>query len=488
MGKITKQQIIAMAPNSNAVANARKLSANGSFSRLSRTEDETFYMGECKGSGKSSYSVSADFIEGGDPVCRCSCPSRQHPCKHSLGLLFEIEEGKQFSVCPLPEEIKEKRERKEKRAAKSAEKSAEAQTGAKKETAKKKSGQTARLKKMKKQLEGLSVVRKLTDRLLASGLGTLSGTSLKTYKDLSKQLGDYYLPGPQILLNRVILESEEYQKDGESDHQEQVFRLLIRMNSLLNKSETYLKEKLEKEDGEDDDNILYEELGGIWNLERLNQLGRCRQDAKLVQLSFEVFFDGGRKEYIDRGYYVDCEEGQIVTTVNYRPVKALKYVKQEDSSFGLLNIPMLITYPGNVNPRVRWEKAEFHPLGPDILERIRKFAEPDLENLVKQVKNQIKNPLDPQEAAVMAAYRKIGRIRSGENTEYVLEDPKGQRILLRDQREAEKTTEMLARLWAPELIQDQVLFGKMFYDQKDHRICMQPFSIITGQAIVRLGC
>lgn len=486
MAKVTEQQIISMAPNSSAVANARKISAGGGFVSLSRTEDGTFYMGECKGSGKSNYTVSVDFIDENSPLCRCSCPSRQYPCKHGLALLFEIEKGKSFAVCQLPDSIREKREKKEKRAAKSA--GGHPDNGGKETSGTKKASRAARVKKMKKQLEGISVLKKLTDRLLRFGLGTLEGTSLKAYKDLSKQLGDYYLPGPQILLNRLILECEDYQKDGDPVHQERIMQILIHMNALVKKAGLYLQEKVEKDDGEDDDTILYEELGGIWNLERLNRLGRCREQVKLAQLSFDVYFDPARKEFVDQGYYIDCGSGEIVVTKNYRPLKALKYVRQEDSVFEAVKVPQLMVYPGNGNPRVRWEKAEYEPLVSGTLQRIRDLAGKELAPLVKQVKNQIKNPMEEKEMAVVIAYRKIGVIEKEDaKPVYVLEDGTGSRIALRDQEGAKPTAGMLAGLPDAGLLAEQVLFGKMFYDPRDHRICLQPFSIVTEQAVIRLA-
>jgi len=489
MGKITEQQILSMAPNSSAVANARKISAGGGFVSFSKTEDDMFYLGECMGSGKSNYTVSADFIEGGLPLIRCSCPSRQYPCKHGLALLFEIEKGKPCSICQLPDTIREKREKKERRAAKNTEKSQD-QTGNASSKGKK-AGKAARVKKMKKQLEGISVLKKLIDSLLSFGLGTLEGTSLKSYKDLAKQLGDYYLPGPQILLNRLILESEAYQKDQDPSHQEQIITILVHINALIKKAEEYLKAKVETDNGEDDDSILYEELGGIWNLERLNQLGRSREGAKLLQLSFEVHFDAARKELIDKGYYIDCGSGEILSTLNYRPVKALKYVRQEDSVFDVLKIPLLTFYPGNVNPRVRWERADFEPLTLKTLQEVRALAEPELTPLIKKVKNVIKNPLDAKEAAVFIAYQKISMIEadraSGSQAFYVLEDKAGSRIVLRDLRGREGTVNMLPKLWDRGLLYNQALFGMMFYDATDHRICVQPFSIVTEQAVIRLA-
>ena len=43
------------------------------------------------------------------PVYRCNCPSRQFPCKHSLGLLYAFVQGKPFAVADVPDEIAAKR-------------------------------------------------------------------------------------------------------------------------------------------------------------------------------------------------------------------------------------------------------------------------------------------------------------------------------------------------------------------------------------------
>lgn len=94
MKKLEESRILAMAPNASAISNAKKLCDKGAFLKLWRSVDDTLYMGECKGSGKSNYTVSVDFIDEENPVTRCTCPSRQFPCKHGLALLFEILRGK----------------------------------------------------------------------------------------------------------------------------------------------------------------------------------------------------------------------------------------------------------------------------------------------------------------------------------------------------------------------------------------------------------
>ncbi len=105
MQQVTEQQILALAPNPAAASNGRKISQKGGFVRLEKSADDTFYLGECTGSGKSNYITTADYIDPKAPVFRCSCPSRQFPCKHSLALLYEMMAGKSFTVCEIPEDI-----------------------------------------------------------------------------------------------------------------------------------------------------------------------------------------------------------------------------------------------------------------------------------------------------------------------------------------------------------------------------------------------
>ena len=82
--QITEELIHTLAPNAAALGNAKKIAARGDFINLGKSEDGTYLCGDCKGSGKNPYHTSADFIDPAAPVLRCSCPSRQIPCKHAL--------------------------------------------------------------------------------------------------------------------------------------------------------------------------------------------------------------------------------------------------------------------------------------------------------------------------------------------------------------------------------------------------------------------
>lgn len=479
MRKITEQQIIALAPNPNAVANARKISSNGGFVSRMRSKDDTFYMGECKGSGKSNYVVSADFMEESSPVFRCSCPSRQFPCKHSLALMFEMLNKKEFSVGEIPEDILKKREKKEARAAK--EVSAESSEDSKAKRAK--AGKTAGVKKIKKQLEGLKLIRQLVGSLMSAGLSTMGTVSIKTYRDLAKQLGDYYLPGPQAYLNQLIFEIESYQKDQDRHHYTAAVGILKKLHALDKKASVYLKEKMEQDTPEADGDILYEELGGIWKLEQLNALGLKKEQVSLLQLSFQVIYDEAGKEFVDLGYWADVDTGEVYCTRNYRPVRALKYIKQEDSCFALLRIPVLSCYPGELNRRVRWEAAVYDIAGEETYRHLKDQAVPDILTAVKEAKNQIKNILSEGFCAMMVSFKQIGTAETGDGLKVVMEDKNGTRIEVRSREGKEDRLSMLPR---KELLENQVLFGLVYYDGKDHSMCIQPLSIVTDQEIVRL--
>ena len=121
--KITEQYIQLLAPNAAASANGRNLSKKGSFTNRCRNEEALVYWAECAGSGKNPYRTSIDFsMSETAPTCRCSCPSRQFPCKHALGLMYEIMNRKPVGVGALPADLAEKKARQEARASKKEEK------------------------------------------------------------------------------------------------------------------------------------------------------------------------------------------------------------------------------------------------------------------------------------------------------------------------------------------------------------------------------
>lgn len=487
MQNVTEQQILAMAPNAAAASNGKKISAKGGFVRLECSADDTFYLGECTGSGKNNYITSVDFVEPDNPVCRCSCPSRQFPCKHGLALLYEIAAKKAFGICEIPEDIVKKRAKKagKKEEAEGEEKAplTEEEAAKKKAAAEKsaKSAKAARAKKLKKQLEGLELAEKLVRDLMKAGLGTMGGAALKTYEQLSKQLGDYYLPGPQRLLNGLIIEIAAFQKDQDEAHYDSAISVLEKFWTLVKKSKQYLSDKLEKGEEAPDDNELYEELGGIWKLTELEALGKTLPDVDLMQLSFWCVYDEARKEYIDAGAWADLADGTVYMTYNYRPIKALKYVKEEDSVFGVAHVSAAC-YPGQGNLRVRWNGAGFRDVVPGDIKKLRGMAATNLAAETKSVKNTLKNAIADPFYIRLVAFSKIGK--TGEC--YVLKNAAGETVALGDAPGIEPSLDRITLLPDEGLLKDQVLLGAFYYDGAQRRLKLQPLSILTENEVVRL--
>lgn len=482
MQQVTEQQIQAMAPNAAAAVNGRKISQKGGFVRLEHSADDTFYLGECTGSGKSNYITTVDFIEPGNPVCRCSCPSRQFPCKHGLALLYEILAKKKFGTCEIPEDILKKREKKQARETKNTEAQTAGGLTDEDPEAAARSAKAAKTKKLQKQSEGLELAARLIQDLTRAGLGTMGGTVLKNYEQLAKQLGDYYLPGPQRLLNGLILEIAAFQKDGKEEHYEAAISVLEKFRTLIKKSQQYLSDKLEQGNVEQDDTLLYEELGGIWKLSELEALGRGKANADLIQLSFWVNYDAARKEYIDTGCWADLASGEVFVTRNYRPVKALKYVKQEDTVFGVACVPMAVCYPGEGNLRIRWDGAVIRSVEKEDLQKLHALSVTSLAAEAKAAKNLLKNALAEPIYIRLISFSQLGKTRDG----FALETEGGETIALGDAPGMEPSTDRLALLPREGLLQHQVLLGAFYYDSEARRLKMQPLSIITDETVVRL--
>lgn len=488
MKNITEQQILALAPNPAAASNGKKISKSGGFVKLCKSADDTFFMGECKGSGKNPYVTSADYIDPAKPVFRCSCPSRQFPCKHSLGLMYEMMSDKTFEMCEIPEDIVRKRS---KIAAKNAPEKApeeltpeEAAKLEKKKAAAAKTAKKAKSAKLAKQLEGLELCEKAIKELISAGLGTMGGTSLSTYRSISKQLGDYYLIGPQRLLNKLIFEITAFQTDNKEIHYDNAIDVIEKLYTLIKKSRAYINAKLESGDPSPDDDILYEELGGAWKISELEALGKCEKNARLAQLSFWVTFDEGRKEYIDTGVWLDLNSSKVYLTKNYRPLKSLKYVKADDTVFGAMNVPSMAVYPGEGNVRVRWDGAEFSELTEDDFAKIRARAVKSINADSKEIKNLLKNAMQSPILFKVVEFAKIGRI--GESL--VLKQSCGDTVTLLDCPELEPTSERLSILPNAGLLENGVMLCGFWYDAASRWICAQPLAIVPNgeNSIIRL--
>jgi hypothetical protein len=472
----------AAAPNTDAAKNGRGLVLKNKFLTFHRSEDETLLFGQCQGSGKSPYLCSADFAAPETPVFRCNCPSRQFPCKHSLGLMYAFVQGKKFVPATIPEDIASKRQKVQQRIEK------------KKEEADKPRvvNKAALAKKIKAQLDGIDLLEKLTQDLVRLGIGNTNAKTASELEEQAKQLGNAYLPGAQAaLLNYTKLfhdESGDFNGRDSASRREAIFSEALdqlgRLHSLVKQGRAYLNKRLEDPElSPETDSSIAAWLGHAWQLRELKDAGLVQNDAELVQLAFNSYDDVARKEYVDTGVWMNLANGRIQLTQNYRPYKAAKYIKSDDSFFQVAQVKELCLYPGDVNPRIRWEGMLSRPLTPDDLKKIRSFGQADFAATIKDVKSHLKAPLADKQPIYALNFRQIGQI--GED--FVVEDAQGERLVMTDTGMTEEPPSChLLPLLPPEVFQNQTLIVRFRHDLDTRKLQVKPLSIVTTSSIVRL--
>ncbi|OCA85695.1 hypothetical protein A8F94_12530 [Bacillus sp. FJAT-27225] len=468
MNSLTEAYVNSFAPNAAAVKNGWGLVRKNQLQNLHISSDGTLIFGECKGSGKNPYFTSADFIKG-DPVFRCSCPSRQFPCKHSLGLLYAYINGAPFTEASIPEDIIAKRSKASEREEKKKEQ----------QKAPRKVNKSALSKKLHTQLEGLSLLEKQINQLLLAGLASIDPKKLKQLDETARLLGNHYLKEAQNELRAFILLWKKEQPE-ERLYQLAYERLLV-LHALCKKGRQHLEKRLEDENLLPDTATSIEEwLGHTWQLTELKEYGQVKQNVRLVQLSFASHRNEARGEYVDQGIWLDLGSGELVYTKNYRPFKALKYIKEEDSVMEILSTSQLYIYPGEGNRRVRWE--EYTLEGKADFSKVRGYAKESVTEVLKEVRNILRLPLADKQPAVLISFSRIGKVEG----EWQLEDMNGVRLSLVDSPEDERPTLPLLGLLPDRDLKNQAILVHFYHDQSTGMLGAKPLSIITENRLIRL--
>jgi len=186
---LDEEQIKALAPKENAFKAGLKLSKSAKWveSKLS----ERAIWGSIQGSGKNPYLVQVDIK---NLAYKCSCPSRQFPCKHSLAilLLYANDKGK-FVNSPEPDYVIDwidKRESRSKKIEKE-EKEISAEELQKKSNAKVKRQDD----RMKLVNAGLTEIDSWLKDLLRLGLLELPNRTGAYFDTMMKRMVDAKTPG-----------------------------------------------------------------------------------------------------------------------------------------------------------------------------------------------------------------------------------------------------------------------------------------------------
>lgn len=470
------------APNAAAIKNARGVVIKRKLVGLFKSADGTLLFGDCAGSGAENYRPSADFSDATKPVYRCTCPSHQFPCKHTLALLYAYAQGQPFAEKEIPADITEKRTKIVQRAEK---KKVEADKPHKVNT-------SALKKKIQTQLGGLDLLESLVNDLVRSGLGTLNAKSARQMEAQARQLGDAYLPGAQNALHaltglfyRSQISSEDELKASE---REKVYSAALdqlnRLQSLCKHGRKYLQSRLEdpelKPETESD---IAAWLGHAWQLRELRDAGLVQGNVELLQLAFNAHDDWTRREFVETGIWLNLLTGAVQLTRNYRPYHAARHIREDDSCFHIVACPELCVYPGNLNPRVRWEAGEPRPAGTPDFARARELAKPDLKAVIKDVKTQLKSPLGDRRPVALVQYRALGKA----GDDIILEDAAGERLVLADDGfPGDPMTLPLLPMLPEEIHRDQAMLVRFHHDLDTQKLRAKPLSIVTATDVIRL--
>lgn len=479
---INEAWVESVAPNADAARNGRALMVKGKFATLHVDDAQTILFGTCAGSGKEPYAVSCDFGRPDQPTYRCSCPSRQFPCKHCVGLLFAYAIKKSsFKTAAVPADLAEKRAKLADRAEKKKEEVTKPKTVNK----------GALAKKIAAQLEGLDLLEKLTLDLARIGIGNMNAKTGREIEEKAKQLGNAYLPGAQSALHRytTLFRTDDTAAPGAAGSAgdaiySEALDQLARLHALVKQGRTYLTKRLEDPDLKPEtDSAIAAWLGHAWQLSELKAAGLVEADAELLQLAFNTHDDIARQEYVDTGIWMNLKSGRIQTTQTYRPYKAVKFIKSEDSFFQVACVKELCVYPGDVNPRVRWDAMTPREPQPADFLRVRSHARAEFASVIKEVRGSLKSPLADKQPIHALRFKRLGRVGDA----LVVEDAHGERLTMTDRGMTEEPASChLLQLVAPTMHQDQTLIGRFRHDLDKRVLQIKPLAIVTSTRVMRL--
>jgi hypothetical protein len=476
---ITADFTDAAAPDADAAKNGRGLLLKNKFVALNHSHDETLWFGHCQGSGKTPYLCSADFAVPEKPVYRCTCPSRKFPCKHTLGLLYALAEGKTFSIADVPAELAAKREK------------AAVQVEKRKADPDKpvKVNKSALAKKIKAQLEGIDLLEKLTLDVVRLGIGNVNAKTARELEEQARQLGNAYLPGAQAALHGLTrlfapAGGAERNAAGLEAVSGEALDQLCRLHALIRKGRAYLQSRLDDPElAPETDTGIAAWLGHAWQLRELKEAGLVEGEVELAQLTFHSYDDVALKSYVDIGTWMNLGNGRIYVTQNFRPYQAARHIKSDDSFSQVAQVKELCVYPGDTNSRVRWDGMLARPIEPSDLARIRGNGRGEFAAVVKEVKSVLKNPLADKYPVFALNYRRIGL--AGKTL--FVEDGTGERLVITDAGLPEEPrSRYLLSLLPKDVLQDQTMIVRFRHDLDTRRLQVKPLTIVTESEVIRL--
>lgn len=183
--KLTKEQIVQLAPDEASVKAAKGLATTSKWGV--RQFSDRCIWGHCQGSGKNPYQTAVDIT---DIAFKCSCPSRKFPCKHALGLLFLYESHADgFEQADEPDWVKAWLDKRAVRAEKKEKPGTQAAPV----------DEEAKAKRLAKRhqnvMEGMADLEVWMKDLLRNGLVNVPERAYSVFEAMAKRMVDAQAPG-----------------------------------------------------------------------------------------------------------------------------------------------------------------------------------------------------------------------------------------------------------------------------------------------------
>jgi len=203
----TSEQVLSLSPNTGNSSRGKKLANTAKWPSLGANEQGIW--GLCQGSGSNPYKAAIDF---NGPAFKCSCPSREFPCKHGIGLfLLYVNEIDAFTELDMPAWVEEwLSKRTDKKTTKRKLEKTEIDEEKAEESKQK------RLQKRFSNMEGgLITLQSWIEDLIKQGFGSLDISDNRFWQDKAKDLVNSQCPGignrladiPKILRNENWVEN-----------------------------------------------------------------------------------------------------------------------------------------------------------------------------------------------------------------------------------------------------------------------------------------
>ncbi|MBL3656918.1 SWIM zinc finger family protein [Fulvivirga sediminis] len=219
----SEEQIQSIAPNASAFSAGKKLSGNSKWESFGKSD--RVIWGAIRGSGKNPHLTQIDL---NDIAFKCSCPSRQFPCKHAIALMLLYGSQEQnFSVQEEPEWVSAWMDSRKARQEKAAE--------APKKTKAKSAAKDTVAKRLEQVQAGAAELELWLKDLVRMGLLELSFKSAKDFKKVAARMVDAKAPGLAFWVREL---GQLNYKDG-SVWQDESLKLISKLFLLIQAIKNY---------------------------------------------------------------------------------------------------------------------------------------------------------------------------------------------------------------------------------------------------------